>query len=215
MHLGGFITIEGTEGAGKTTALKFVQDYLLQANLDVILTREPGGTGMAEAIRKLLLHTQSDETVAPETELLMMFAARAQHIKQCILPALSSGKWVVSDRYIDASYAYQGSGRGIDSHFITQLDQWIVGNLYPDLTLLLDIPPEIGFSRTQTRGHEPDRIEQEKIDFFLRVREGYLQRSRQAPNRIRLIDANQSMPIVHAQIQRELDEFIARKKRVH
>jgi dTMP kinase len=212
MIRGKFITIEGTEGAGKSTALHHIQTYLAKTNNDILLTREPGGTELAEEIRKVLLHPASTETMAPETELLLMFAGRAQHISQCILPALKAGKWLVSDRYIDASYAYQGGGRGIDSHQIETLDNLIVGNLYPDLTLLLDVPADLGLARTETRGSQKDRIEQERIDFFIRVRNVYLARAKQDPNRIKIIDASQSLPLVQDQMSRVLDAFMARNK---
>src|SRR5580658_4876444 len=134
MPRGKLISIEGTEGAGKSTALQFIKQYLSKASIDIAWTREPGGTEIAEEIRKLILHPMSSETIEPETELLLMFAARAQHMKYYILPALYAGKWIVTDRFIDASYAYQGGGRGIDMHYIAMLDQWIVGATYPDLT---------------------------------------------------------------------------------
>ncbi|OGT36207.1 MAG: dTMP kinase [Gammaproteobacteria bacterium RIFCSPHIGHO2_12_FULL_37_14] len=208
MLTGKFITIEGTEGAGKSTAVQFIKNYLLQLKIDVIWTREPGGTDLAEQIRNLLLHPMSFEEMEAETELLMMFAARAQHLKKCILPALTAGKWVASDRFIDASYAYQGGGRNIDMHFITSLDQWIVGDVYPHLTLLLDIDPAEGFKRAEKRGTDKDRIEQEKIEFFIRVRDTYLARAKQYPERIKVIDASEPLFIVENQIRSILDQFI-------
>lgn len=208
MKRGTFITIEGTEGAGKSTALQFIQSYLTKAGKEVVVTREPGGTVVAEEIRKILLHPMNSETIQPETELLLMFAGRAQHISRCILPALQSGKWVISDRYIDASYAYQGGGRGIDFYHIKALDKLVVGNFYPDLTLLLDVPAEIGFARAEKRSPIRDRIEQEKIDFFLRVRSVYLDRAKQDPNRIKIIDASLALPVVQANIGKALDTFI-------
>lgn len=208
MKRGKFITIEGTEGAGKSTALQFIQSYLTKAGKEVVVTREPGGTVVAEEIRKILLHPMNSETIQPETELLLMFAGRAQHISRCILPALQSGKWVISDRYIDASYAYQGGGRGIDFYHIKALDKLVVGNFYPDLTLLLDVPAEIGFARAEKRSPIRDRIEQEKIDFFLRVRSVYLDRAKQDPNRIKIIDASLALPVVQANIGKALDTFI-------
>lgn len=210
MTTGKFISIEGSEGAGKSTALQFIKDYLIKANIDVVWTREPGGTDMAEEIRRLVLHPMSFEEVAPETELLLMFAARAQHMKKNILPALSAGKWVASDRFIDASYAYQGGGRGLDLNYITMLDKWIVGSTYPDLTLLLDITPEKGFERAEKRGTDKDRIEQEKLDFFVRVREAYLERAKQDPQRIKIIDASVPLFAVQSQIRDALDAFIKR-----
>lgn len=212
MTRGKFITIEGTEGAGKSTALQFIKDYLLRINKDVVMTREPGGTEIAEEIRKVLLYPASNEKIFPETELLLMFAGRAQHINHCILPALQSGKWVVSDRYIDASYAYQGGGRGLDKNKIKVLDEQVVGEHYPDLTLLLDIPADMGFARTEKRGSQKDRIEQEKIDFFDRVRNTYLERAKQEPKRIVVIDASLSLPEVQKQISKALDAFLAKEK---
>lgn len=212
MTCGKFITIEGTEGAGKSTALQFIKAYLLRANKDVVMTREPGGTEMAEEIRKVLLYPASSEKMTPETELLLMFAGRAQHISHCILPALQSGKWVVSDRYIDASYAYQGGGRGLDINKIKILDEQIVAGHYPDLTLLLDIPADLGFARTEKRGSQKDRIEQEKIDFFDRVRNTYLERAKQEPKRIVVIDASLALPQVQKQISETLDAFLAKEK---
>lgn len=213
-----FITIEGTEGAGKSTALQFIQDYLKhyfsyfkKAHVEIVLTREPGGTETAEQIRQVLLHPAGTESMQPETELLLMFASRAQHVTHLIRPALQSGKWVVSDRYVDASYAYQGGGRGIDMNQIKILDQLVVGDFYPDLTLLLDIPADLGLARAEKRGLGKDRIEQEKIDFFMRVRNVYLERAKQDPKRIKIIDASQQLSAVQEQISNVLDEFLARK----
>lgn len=211
MSQGKLISIEGTEGAGKSTALQFIKQYLLDANIDVVWTREPGGTEFAEEIRKLILNPGQFEDVAPETELLLMFAARAQHLNKLILPALNEGRWVASDRFIDASYAYQGGGRGIDMKYITMLDQWIVNSTYPSLTLLLDIAPQQGFERAEKRGTQKDRIEQEAIDFFIRVREVYLQRAKQDPERIKVIDASVPLYAVESQIRDALDAFIKRK----
>lgn len=201
MARGNFISIEGTEGAGKSTALTFIRSYLTDAGVEVVWTREPGGTPLAEEIRKVLLHPASQERMLPETELLLMFAARAQHIETVIKPALAAGKWVVSDRFVDASYAYQRGGRGVDEHHIAMLDKWIVGNCYPDMTLLLDVAPEIGFERTAKRGTGRDRIEQEKIDFFTRVRETYLERAGSDAKRIKVIDASRPLAEVEQQIQ--------------
>jgi dTMP kinase len=208
MAQGKFISVEGTEGAGKSTALQFIKQHLSKLKIDVVWTREPGGTELAEEIRRLVLHPMSFEEIEPETELLLMFAARAQHMKKYILPALNAGKWVATDRFIDASYAYQGGGRGIDMNYITMLDKWIVGPTYPNLTLLLDIPPELGFQRAELRGTEKDRIEEEKMEFFLRVREVYLQRVQQDPRRFKIIDASVPLFAVENQIRAALEEFI-------
>ncbi len=209
MQKGKFITVEGTEGAGKTTSLQFIKKYFQDIQHDIVWTREPGGTPLAEKIRDILLKPLTDEVMAAETELLLMFAARAQHLQQCILPALVAGKWVVSDRFVDASYAYQGGGRKMDLQKIKMLDQLVVNHHYPDLTLLLDISPEMGFARAEKRGTEKDRIEQEKIDFFVRVREGYLARAQQDPQRIKVIDASADVLEVENQIRRALDTFMS------
>lgn len=209
MSRGKFITIEGTEGAGKSTSRLFILNYLEKANLKVVVTREPGGTDIAEEIRNVLLHRVNNEIMLAETELLLMFAGRAQHIFNRIEPALQSGKWVLSDRFVDASYAYQGGGRGIDPQFIAALDKHVVGKLYPDLTFLLDVPAELGMQRAEQRGSQKDRIEQEKIDFFKRVRTAYLERAKKDPKRIKVIDASLTLTEVQAQIQRVLDTFLA------
>lgn len=197
-----FITIEGIEGVGKTTAVKVVQDYLTEQHQEFVLTREPGGTVIAEQIRKILLAPQ-DEEVTPVAELLLMFACRAQHMANVIMPALNADKWVVSDRFVDASYAYQGGGRKMDMKKIEMLDQWTVGNIQPHLTILLDAPPEIGLTRAKNRGAH-DRIEQEKIDFFDRVREVYLTRAEKFPERFFVIDASQTIENVQAELKKKL-----------
>lgn len=209
MSYGKLITIEGTEGAGKSTARLFVMNYLEKAGIKVVVTREPGGTDIAEEIRNVLLHRVNTEIMLPTTELLLMFAGRAQHINQRILPALQSGKWVLSDRYIDASYAYQGGGRGIDMGFIGALDKHIVGRVYPDLTFLLDVPAELGMARAESRGNGKDRIEQERMDFFIRVRTTYLERAKADPKRIKVIDASVNLQDVQTQMRQVLDRFIA------
>lgn len=203
---GFFLTIEGTEGVGKSTALKCIQDFLTQAGTDFIVTREPGGTMIAEQIRQILLTPNPTETIIPETELLLMFASRLQHVKHVILPALAAGKWVVSDRFIDASFAYQGGGRGIDLSHIEMLEKWLLQDLKPDLTLLFDAPAHIGLERAKHRGAQ-DRIEQEKVDFFERVRKGYLQRMEQDKKRFRLIDATQPLEKVQAELKQVMDEL--------
>ena len=210
MMRGQFITLEGSEGAGKSTALKFIENYLQQHNIMAVLTREPGGTEIAEEIRHVLLYPASKDKMQPLTELLLMFAGREQHIQTCIKPALVAGQWVVSDRYVDASYAYQGGGRGIPVTTIALLDKLIVNEIYPNLTLLLDIPAEIGVDRAEKRGNAKDRIEQEKVEFFKRVRDAYLERAKQDPSRIKIIDASQPLESVQQQIQQALDEFMKR-----
>lgn len=203
-----FISIEGGEGAGKSTVIQFVQQYLQQAGIKVALTREPGGTALAEKIRELLLHTNTDEPFHPATELLLMFAARAQHIQHFILPKLAAGEWVVSDRYVDASYAYQSGGRQLDEKFIQALDQHVVNHVMPDLTLLLDLPPDIGAQRAEARGQGKDRIEQEQQDFFNRVRAKYLERAQLAPERIKIIHAEKPLSAVKEQVASVLQSFI-------
>lgn len=215
MNRGKLISIEGIEGAGKTTAMEFVKQFFSENKMDIVWTREPGGTPIAEEIRDLVLHSTQKETIEAEAELLLMFASRVQHMQKIILPALSQGKWVVTDRFIDASYAYQCGGRGVDAHYIEFLDRWIVGELQPDLTLLLDVTPEIGFARTQTRGLHQDRIEHESSTFFQRVRQVYLNRAEQFPHRIHLIDATQNLKYVEKEIRHILDELMASELRVH
>ena len=187
-----FVSLEGGEGAGKTTVLQALRASLLGDGQEVVCTREPGGTPLAEQIRQLLLDT-AHEPPAPETELLLMFAARAQHVRETILPALDRGAWVLSDRFTDSSYAYQGGGRGLDAAFIAELERRVVG-LQPGLTLLLDLGVDEGRERTRGReqegpGNGPDRIEREHDDFFERVRAAFLARAAAQPERVRVIDA--------------------------
>lgn len=188
MHRGKFITIDGVEGAGKSTQIDFICNYLAKKNINVILTREPGGTELGEKIRALLLSTDT-QLMNSNTELLLMFAARNEHIKTKIMPALDKGDWVLSDRFTDASYAYQGAGRGLSIERIAQLEKWVLQDFTPDVTLLLDVPVALGMSRVKFRGYK-DRIELETNDFFNRVRDGYIERSKQFPKRIKLIDAS-------------------------
>jgi len=206
MSRGSFITLEGGEGAGKSTCLKFVRDYLEKScNQPVIVTREPGGTALGERIRDLLLH--GPDTMSADTELLLMFAARAEHLAQVIQPALESGKTVLCDRFTDATYAYQGGGRGIDRFRIRILEEWVQGSLRPDLTLLLDIPVEQGLARAGGRS-TPDRFEKEQQDFLMRVRSAYLAAAASEPQRFRVIDAAQDLSSVQAQLQAALETFL-------
>ena len=204
INKGCFITIEGTEGVGKSTNVDFIRQYLADKGVALCLTREPGGTPLAEEIRELLLKPR-DEVVSDDTEILLVFAARAQHVAQVIKPALEKGEWVLSDRFTDATFAYQGAGRGISWNRIQQLEQYVLGDLRPDLTILLDIPVEVGMARVMQRG-EPDRFEREKLDFFDKVRQGYHHRLRAEPDRFALIDAAQSLPDVQQQIAAALAE---------
>jgi dTMP kinase len=190
------VTLEGGEGAGKSTVLAALRETLQATGDEVVCTREPGGTPLAEQIRGLLLDTHH-EPPAPVTELLLMFAARAQHVRETLLPALQRGAWVVSDRFTDASYAYQGAGRGGDAGFIAELERRAVG-IVPALTLLLDVPVDVGLRRARGRG-AADRIEGEHEDFFERVRAGYLARAAAEPQRFRVVDATQAIDAVAVQ----------------
>ena len=206
MSRGKFITLEGGEGVGKTTNLSFIQEHLQQHAIPVTVTREPGGTALAEKIRQLVLDKDS-ESISDTTELLLMFAARAQHIQHVIEPALAQGHWVLCDRFTDATYAYQGGGRELSIATIALLEQLVQGELRPDLTLLLDAPIEIGMERAQKRSAF-DRFEAEKISFFTRVRNMYLSRAAQQSERIKVIQANQSLVNVQSDIIDVLTDFI-------
>jgi dTMP kinase len=197
-----FLTLEGIEGVGKSTHLRYIQQYFAEANIPIKVTREPGGTPLAEAIRQLLLEPRQ-EKVAHQTELLLLFAGRSQHVHQVILPALQQGQWVICDRFTDATYAYQGYGRGISLEEIAALEQWVQADLRPDVTLLLDAPVTVAFKRTQKR--LPDRIESEHIGFFERVREGYLALAQQFPARYHIVNAAASLIEVRSQIKNILD----------
>lgn len=203
---GFLISLEGGEGAGKSTAMQTIEAVLAEAGIDAICTREPGGTELGEAIRALLLDARQ-KGMAAETELLLMFASRAQLVRELVRPALARGQWVISDRFTDASFAYQGGGRGIDSGLIAELERWAV-SLKPDLTLLLDVDVEQGLARMRGRG-EPDRIESEASEFFTRVRAAYRSRAAAEPARIRLIDAAAPAEAVQVAIRNELERFIA------
>jgi dTMP kinase len=203
---GQFITIEGVEGVGKTTNIDFIRQWLAQRNISHVATREPGGTPLAESIRELLLSPR-DETVDENTELLMMFAARAQHLAKVIIPALARGQWVLCDRFTDATYAYQGGGRGVSMDKIAQLETLVQGDLRPDLTLVLDIPVDIGLARAKNRS-APDRFEQEKIAFFERVRECYLARVKAEPHQYQVIDASQPLDRVQTDIGAVLERCL-------
>lgn len=202
---GKFITVEGGEGAGKSSNLSFIQAYLEGRGKDVVFSREPGGTPLGEDIRQLLLgHRHTG--MSPDTELLLVFAARAEHLAQKIRPALKSGKWVLCDRFTDASYAYQGGGRGIDHGHIRELERWLQGDLVPDLTLLLDLPVRTGLERAGKRS-DPDRFEVEEESFFERVRQAYLDIARRQPRRVKVIDAELPLSEVQQQIKRVLNSM--------
>ncbi|HTO19248.1 MAG TPA: dTMP kinase [Pseudomonas sp.] len=201
-----FITLEGPEGAGKTTNREFLAERLRAAGRETLLTREPGGTPLAERIRELLL-APSDEPMASDTELLLMFAARAQHLDQVIRPALAAGKVVLCDRFTDATYAYQGGGRGLSEARIAVLEDFVQGTLRPDLTLVFDLPVEVGLARAAARGRL-DRFEQEGRAFFESVRQTYLRRAAGDPQRYRIIDAGQPLSDVQCQLERLLPELL-------
>ncbi len=201
-----FITIEGGEGVGKSSNIAFILSYLKDKAIDVVSTREPGGTELSEKIRDLLLDAKNKSMVS-DTELLLMFAARAQHLEALIKPSLKKGKWVLCDRFTDATYAYQGGGRGISMQRIATLEEWVQGDLRPDLTILLDLPIEIGMQRASERS-TPDRIEQEKTHFFEAVRQSYLKMAADSPQRYRVIDASQTLEQVQKDIAAVLDEYI-------
>lgn len=193
-----FITVEGMEGGGKSTAIDYLDRFLRARGVDLITTREPGGTALGEQIREQLLAVRADP-VTPLAELLLIFAARAQHIAAVIEPALAAGRWVLCDRFTDATYAYQGGGRGIDAGTIRALEEAVQGDLRPDCTLLLDVDEELGLERARGRG-APDRIELEAIDFFRRVRTCYLDRARRGGGRYHLIDAGRPLEDVQRRL---------------
>ncbi|MCW8900428.1 MAG: dTMP kinase [Gammaproteobacteria bacterium] len=203
---GQFITIEGTEGVGKSTNMAFIEKWLINAGKELIITREPGGTELGEKLRAVLLDAK-EQSMSDDTELLLMFAARAQHIHEVIQPALDAGKWVLCDRFTDATYAYQGGGRGIELSRIAQLEQWVQGDLRPNMTLILDLPVDVGLMRAGKRS-TPDRFELEKHDFFNKVRDTYLARAAEYPNRYRVIDASPSISEVQQSIQRVLEKMV-------
>lgn len=198
---GKFITLEGLDGAGKSTHLAHLVELLKRRGKTVVQTREPGGTPLGERLRELLL----SEPMHLETEALLMFAARREHLAQVIVPALERGDWVVSDRFTDASFAYQGGGRGLSIAKLEALENWVQEGLDPDLTLLFDVPTDVALGRVKGMGRELDRFEQEKADFFERVRTAYLDRARAAPARIRLIDGSQSL----ADIGKLLEQIVS------
>ena len=199
-----FITFEGVDGAGKSTHLAWFAERLRQRGVEVLVTREPGGTPLGERLREILLH----HAMCPGTEALLMFAARLEHIEQIIKPALNSGKWVVSDRFSDASFAYQGGGRGVDWDKLKQLEQWVHADLQPDLTVFFDVPVEVARQRlndhTRQNSTTLDRFEQEQADFFERVRTGYHKRVNENPQRYVVVDASKTLGVVKHQLEKIL-----------
>jgi dTMP kinase len=206
MTRGRFITLEGIEGAGKTTVVSAVQAWLAGRGVTVRVTREPGGTPLAERLRDIVLQPQG-EPITPEAEVLLMFAARSLHLAHVIRPALARGEWVVCDRFTDATRAYQGGGRGLDRAFIEQLAASVHGDLWPDCTLLLDLPVPLALSRARQRAAAADRFETEREPFFERVRQAYLELARREPARIRRIDASRPLGEVQGQIEAVLESL--------
>ncbi|WP_067219686.1 dTMP kinase [Marinomonas gallaica] len=202
-----FISLEGGEGAGKSSAIQCIEAWLTEHEIPYVLTREPGGTPMAEEIRELVLSAR-DEQVAPNTELLLVFASRVQHLNEKIQPALAQGKWVISDRFVDSSYVYQGVARGINESVIDNLVDTFLKNQLPNKTLLLDVPVELGLQRVQSRG-ESNRLDGESLAFHQKVRDGFLHRASQDPERFVVVDASQSIASVEAQIVAQLNALLA------
>lgn len=199
---GKFITLEGIEGVGKSSNMQYIAQFLLQKGKQVVMTREPGGTPLAEDIRKILLAEYTESTL-PDTELLLLYAGRLQHVTQIIKPALAEGKWVVCDRFTDATYAYQGKGRGIPSERINILHRWTLGDFSPDCTIVLDAPVDVAFERIRT-ARKLDRFEKEKSEFFEQIREAYLTRAQGDKNRCHVINAQETLVKVQEQLQKIL-----------
>lgn len=204
-----FITVEGGEGSGKTTNMAFIQKYLQSVGIAFEVSREPGGTPLAEDIRHLVLQPRK-ELVDPSAELLLIFAARAQHLQQKIKPALEQGKWLVCDRFTDATYAYQGGGRELNMNHIQQLETLVQGDLRPDAVIILDVDLDVGMARASSRG-ELDRMEQESISFFYRVRQVYLQRAAAEPERYFIVDAGQALEQVQDDLAQVLQKLIEKQ----
>ena len=207
---GQFITIEGQDGAGKSTNIAVIKKQLQQLNIDFVETREPGGTKFGESIRELMLGS-NDHNFGDKAELLLMFAARAEHLERVVMPALAAGKWVLCDRFTDATYAYQGGGRQLDMQTIAQLEQLVQGDLRPDLTILLDLPVELGQSRSEQRAVDAapaDRFEQQQLAFKQRVRDAYLGIAQQHPDRVKVVDASLALRDVEVAILKVLQSFV-------
>ena len=205
-HRGRLITFEGGEGAGKSTQMRGLAEHLIQQGLPVLQTREPGGTALGEHLRALLLDPDLSPGMTADTELLLMFAARCEHLQQVIRPALQRGEWVLCDRFTDASFAYQGAGRGLGGERVAALETWVQGALRPDLVLVLDVPVAVGLARARQRSGQ-DRIEQEGAAFFERVRAAYLERARQFPATYRVIDATPDAASVAADLRAVFTEW--------
>lgn len=203
---GRFITLEGIEGVGKSTNLEFVASMIREAGHDLLVTREPGGTPLAEQLRRIVLHRE-DEPVPALAELLLMFAGRCLHLENRIRPALAAGTWVLCDRFTDATFAYQGGGRGQPAARIEALEEWVHASLQPDLTILLDAEPEIGLARAEARG-DSDRFEKERLEFFRRVRAAYLARADQFPARFTIVNAARSLPEVREDIRKQINKIL-------
>ena len=206
--MGMFITMEGADGAGKTTHMKFLQQWLIDHGHEVVTTREPGGTKLGEALRGILLDDHQTP-LCDEAELLLMFAARMQHIYEVIKPALLQNKIVLCDRFTDATFAYQGGGRGIEDERIAALEEWVQRGLQPDLTILLDVPVDTGLSRTRSRGESGDRFEKQHIEFKQAVRQKYLQRASYDSERIKVLNADQPLEKVKQELESLMQGFLA------
>lgn len=205
MKRGLFITVEGSDGAGKTTQLQLLVDYLRSEGIELVTSREPGGTEVGELLREIILK-RTDIELAPEAEALMVFASRSQHLSQLIRPALNMGRWVVSDRFTDATYAYQGGGRGISDAQIGVLEEWVQKGLKPDLTLLFDVPLEIGIERS--KGEGDDRFEDERLEFKQLVRDRYLARARAEPERVKIVTTTGSIDEAHSEVRALLQPIL-------
>lgn len=210
MYRGRLITVEGIDGSGKTTHIDHICTYLEQQNIPVTRTREPGGSEMGEALREILIR-RVDLAMHAETELLLMFSARMEHLQKLIGPAMENGTWVVIDRFIDATYAYQGGGRGVSMDRIRLLENWVLNGLMPDLTILLDLPVEISLARTKERKQARDRFELQDQKFKNTVREAYLERARQDPDRIRIVNASAEIGDVKLAIWKILDSIVEKE----
>ncbi len=201
---GKFITLEGIDGAGKSTHLRWIARFLRARGIELKLTREPGGTPTGEKLRRLLLGGR--QGLHPETETLLVFAARREHLDKVIIPALRAGQWVLSDRFTDATYAYQSAGSGVDWRKVGVLERWVQESLQPDLTLLLDVSPAVGRQRAGQQ-RKPDRFEREKGRYYERVRKAYLKRAREDPSRVRVIDANLGVAMIHKILEEILTSY--------